>query len=332
MTTTWSLIFLATLFVTAVFPANCGETDPKMKWADDTRAGKPFAKDPSVIRFGGRYLMYFSLPPASNKKIPPGWAIGIAESKDLVSWKRVGELMPEQTCDAKGLCAPGARILDGKVHLFYQTYGNGQKDAICHAVSEDGLKFTRNASNPVFHPSGDWTCGRAIDAEVIEFGDKLLLYCATRDPAFKIQMIAVAAADRKSDFGRDAWKQLHDGPVLKPELPWETKCIEAPTLLKRGETLFMFYAGGYNNEPQQIGCAASKDGVHFTRLFQEPLLANGKPGTWNSSESGHPGVFVDDDGQTYLFYQGNNDKGKTWFLSRVKIGWKDEKPYVMPED
>jgi beta-1,2-mannobiose phosphorylase / 1,2-beta-oligomannan phosphorylase len=328
----WILIFFATLLITVRCAATGGEAEPKMKWADDTRMGRPFAKDPSVIRFGGRYLMYFSLPPASDKKLPPGWAIGIAESKDLANWKRIGELLPEQECDAKGLCAPGARVLDGRVHLFYQTYGNGPKDAICHAVSDDGVHFTRDATNPIFRPTGDWTCGRAIDAEIIEHGDKLLLYCATRDPAFKVQMVAAAAADRKSDFGRASWKQLHDGPVLKPELPWEKKCIEAPTLLKRGDTLFMFYAGGYNNEPQQVGCAASADGVHFTRLFEEPLLPNGKPGSWNGSESGHPGVFVDDDGQTYLFYQGNNDKGKTWFLSRVKIGWKDEKPNVMPEE
>ncbi|MBQ5790837.1 MAG: hypothetical protein IIW01_11150, partial [Thermoguttaceae bacterium] len=35
----------------------------------------------------------------------------------------------------------------------------------------------------------------------------------------------------------------------------------------------------------------------------------------------HPGVFVDDDGQTWLFFQGNASKGKDWYLSRVKIDW-----------
>jgi hypothetical protein len=30
----------------------------------NTRLGRPFSKDPSVIKFGGRYLMYFSLLPA----------------------------------------------------------------------------------------------------------------------------------------------------------------------------------------------------------------------------------------------------------------------------
>jgi len=319
------------MIVSVVVMAGENPVTPEMYWADSTRTGVPYAKDPSVVKFGGRYLMYFSLPPAKDKNVPEGWAVGIAESTNLVDWKRIGELLPEQECDKKGLAAPAARIFDGKVHLFYQTYGNGPKDAICHAVSEDGLKFSRDASNPVFHPTGDWTAGRAIDAEVVEFRGRVLMFCATRDPGMKIQMIAVAEADRKSDFGRDAWRQIYDGPILKPELPWETKCIEAPSAVVRDGALYLFYAGGYNNEPQQIGCASSDDGINWKRLFNEPLLSNGKPGEWNSSESGHPGVFVDDNGQTYLFYQGNNDKGKTWYLSRIKIGWKDGKPYVAGE-
>jgi hypothetical protein len=92
--------------------------------------------------------------------------------------------------------------------------------------------------------------------------------------------------------------------------------------------LYMFYAGGYNNEPQQIGCAVSEDGVSWKRLFRDPFLPNGKNGDWNASESGHPYAFTDDDGTTYLFYQGNNDHGKSWFLSKVRIGWEDGRPFV----
>ena len=327
-------VTFASLFTTlssATAPATDALRTPKMYFGDATRTGRSFAKDPSVIKLRGRYLMYYSAAPSTNKTVPKGWAIGIAESRDLVNWQKAGELLPQQECDKNGLCAAGARVIAGKVHLFYQTYGNGPRDAICHAVSDDGLRFTRDASNPVFHPSGDWTSGRAIDAEVFPVGDMLFLYFATRDPAMKVQMIGVAGADLKSDFSRSAWKQLSNGPILKPELPWERNCIEAPTVCRRGDAFFMFYAGAYNNEPQQIGCATSQDGLHWTRLFQEPLLANGKPGEWNSSESGHPSIFADNDGQTYLFYQGNNDKGRTWFLSRVRIDWKDGKPSVAPE-
>jgi hypothetical protein len=227
------------------------------------------------------------------------------------------------------LCAPCAKAIDGEVHLFYQTYGNGAKDAICHAVSQDGIHFVKDPTNPIFHPIGDWNAGRAIDAEFVEFQSRRLLYAATRDPAMKIQMVIGAEADPQKGFGRGAWRMLAGAPLLKPELPWEQDCIEAPSIVVRRDTLFMFYAGAYNNAPQQIGCARSKDGIHWDRTSPQPLLPNGKPGEWNSSESGHPGAFVDDDGQTYLFFQGNNDGGQTWLLSFVKIGWKDDIPIVL---
>jgi hypothetical protein len=43
----------------------------------------------------------------------------------------------------------------------------------------------------------------------------------------------------------------------------------------------------------------------------------------------YDGVFVGDDGHTCLFFQGNNDHGRTWFLSRVKIAWDGDKPHVI---
>ena len=83
----------------------------------------------------------------------------------------------------------------------------------------------------------------------------------------------------------------------------------------------MFYAGGYNNEPQQIGVATSLDGLTWERLSDQPVLPNGRAGSWNTSESGHPGVFVDGP-RTWLFFQGNNDRGHTWFLSRLPVEWR----------
>lgn len=304
-----------------------------MMFGDTTRLGRPFSKDPCVIKWQGRYLMYYSVCPYDPKLKPEGaaegWGIGIAESTDLINWKRVGEIVGEQECERNGIVNGRVIELDGTLHLFYNTYGNGKNDAICHATSKDGLSWARDKSNPILRASGDWNCGRAIDLDVLEHDGKLLMYFATRDPSMKVQMIVVAGADRRSDFNRAAWTQLLDAPVMKPELPWEKKCIEAPSLIKRGKNIYMFYGGGYNNDPQQIGCAISKDGIHFDRMFvDKPLLANGKPGGWNSSESGHPGVFVDDDGQTYMFFQANNDMGRTWFISWVRIGWDGDRPFV----
>lgn len=314
---------------------------PRMYFADSV-SGAPFSKDPAVVKFKGKYWLYYSVPPYKGKPMA-GWSIGVATSHNLVDWTKAGELRNTGKAEAKGFTAPGAIVLRGTVHLFYQTYGNEKRDAICHAWSEDGLHFTRNPTNPVFRPTGDWTVGRAIDADVIRHGDRLLMYWATRDPKMEIQMLGVAAAPLDSDFARDKWTQLNaNGPIVAPRVPtdldgagldlaWEKRCIEAAAMGRHDGRLYMFYAGGYNNDPQQIGVAVSDDGVRFKRLSDQPFLSNGMPGSWNSSESGHPYLFQDEDGQDYLFYQGNNTNGKTWYLSVVPIDWRHGRPIQAPE-
>ena len=307
----WMILFLGLGFFNSELVWSSEPVRPQMMFSDSSRLGRPCAKDPAVVKFDGKYWMYFSLPPHADRSKGTGWQAGVAVSDDLIEWKKAGEIIGEPGGpEAKGLAAPEAIVLDGKVHLFYQTYGNGPKDAICHAVSEDGIHFKRNPTNPIFRPTGDWTVGRAIDAEVFPFEGKLLLYVATRDPAMKIQMLGVAAADLGSDYGRDAWTQLVDAPILKPELPWEQECIEAATLCEHDGLLYMFYAGAYNNKPQQIGVAASRDGVKWTRMSDQPLLPRGAPDEWNHSESGHPGVFVDDDGRGLLVLPGQQRPGE----------------------
>ena len=84
-------IFLSIfLFVASALFAN----EPRMMFGDTSRKGVPFSKDPHVVSFGGRYLMYFSIPPHKDKPAG-GWNIGIAESKDLINWQKVGEINPE---------------------------------------------------------------------------------------------------------------------------------------------------------------------------------------------------------------------------------------------
>lgn len=319
------VLFIACVTIVSTLFSTANAQTNFMHYADES-SGRPFSKDPSVIRFSGRYLMYFSLPgPLGTSN---GWTVGIAESRDLVHWNKVGQVRPVDECEKRGLAAPAAWVHEGKVHLFYQTYGNGSNDAICHAWSTNGLDFVRNVENPIFAPKGDWTVGRAIDAEVTPIGDRLFLYFATRDPLMKTQMLGVASAPLNSNYGRKHWTQLVNGPILRPELPWERDCIEAPSVISREGKLWMFYAGSYNNAPQQIGVAVSTNGIDWKRVSDQPILPNGRPGSWNSSESGHPGIFEDADDSVYLFFQGNNDMGKTWYLSKVAIVWKNGQPFV----
>ena len=324
----FSIVYaIAIFFVFQSCTDSQSKNKEQMMFGDTSRTGVPFSKDPHVVNFDGRYLMYYSIPPQKGVE-DSGWNIGIAESSDLTSWEKVGEITPAPGADyeKKGLCAPGALVRDGKVHLFYQTYGNRENDAICHAVSSDGINFERNKTNPIFKPTGEWNCGRAIDAEVCEFNDQYFLYFATRDPSYKIQIMGVAIAPKETNFNREDWQQACDAPILAPELPWEGECVEAASVTIQDGKMFMFYAGAYNNWPQQVGVAVSEDGITWNKLSDEPFLANGEPGEWNESESGHPHIFTDLDGRTYLFFQGNNDKGKSWYISNKEVFWNNGTP------
>lgn len=276
-----------------------------------------FAKDPAVIRLGTQYFLYYTVCYGEDGKGKIG--VGIAVSEDMENWRDVGELPLDRPYEQNGIGAPAAIVLDARVHLFYQTYGNGAQDAICHAISTDGIHFEKDATNPIYRPTADWCCGRAIDADVCVFRGKLFLYYATRDHAMKIQKIGGACAPLTSDFGRDAWTALAHQSLLTPELVWEGACIEAPATVVENNRLYLFYGGSYNCTPQQIGCAVSDDGVFFRRVFDQPFIPCGQPGEWNSSESGHPYAFRDEDGRVYLFWQGSADNGKTWFLTREEI-------------
>ena len=54
------------------------KTVNQMRYTDSSR-GKNMAKDPAVVRFRGKYLMYYSIPPQPGFHV--GWGIGIAASE-----------------------------------------------------------------------------------------------------------------------------------------------------------------------------------------------------------------------------------------------------------
>ncbi len=314
-----------------------------MKFGDTAQRGTPHSKDPTVIRHNGRYLMYYSVRNCDKAHLRAGddpirlksWWGAVAESTNMVDWTRIDDIRIDGVKFVSAAVAPCVKKIDGKIHLFHQAdrpgedkgkrwYCTSKKALIWHATSEDGIHFTCDGAEPAFAPSNKWSIRRAIDAEVYRAGDRLMLMYASRDRSGNVQALGMAWAKYGGGYGGGNWTELTvDAPFFKPELPWEMHCIEAPTVVEHGGIWYMFYAGAYNHERQQIGAAWSADGVKFTRYRDEPVFPHGEKGSWNEWESGHPGLFVDDDGQCYLFFQGKATRQGDYSLSCAKVKFVD---------
>jgi hypothetical protein len=298
----------------------------RMFFTDHSR-GFDCAEDPEVVRFGGRYFMYYVLAPGDGVKRQP-WNIGIAVSTDFERFEKVAELGANDLGQQNGVAVGSVLVHRGKIHMFYFSYGTGAHDSVCLATSDDGLWFTPHPANPIFRATGEWNCGRAVSPHVVRVGDRWRMYACTRDPEMTRQSMVLAEAPVASDLGPGAWQQLGSGEMFGPELPWEHESTESPSLIEHDGHWYMFYGGGYWTRPQQIGCAMSVDGVRWMRLDPEPLLpyhsgANGTP-----LERASPSVFRDDDGSVHLFVQESADRGRNWRVVRFPVRWEGGRPVI----
>jgi predicted GH43/DUF377 family glycosyl hydrolase len=71
-------------------------------------------------------------------------------------------------------------------------------------------------------------------------------------------------------------------PVLKPELPWEKVAVMCPHVNWDDEegVFKMWYSGGEQYEPNAIGYAISRDGLHWEKYAGNPVFAADPAREW----------------------------------------------------
>ncbi len=279
-------------------------------------------RDPAVVKFKGEYFLYYTT--MKDKE----YLIGIAKSKDLINWYKIGELEATEEFEGKGICAPFASIdKDENIFLLYQTNYFSLEENIAYAFSSDGINFIKPKDiNPVLRIQSGWSLPRAIDADLLEVKGKRFLYFATRlkdNPSE--QVIGVALADDKDLFKFT----VVDRPILKGEYEWEKNFVEAPSVCYKNGSFFMFYGGGTN--PQYVGLAVSNDGLNWNKLYKDPFV---KPNRiikvnnfdWHQKDATHPFFFSDED-KAYIFFHSDYEHNVDWprpsAITWVEIVWKN---------
>jgi predicted GH43/DUF377 family glycosyl hydrolase len=104
------------------------------------------------------------------------------------------------------------------------------------------------------------------------------------------------------------WQRRSNRPVLSPEAPWEKVAVMCPHVLWNEDlrSFQMWYSAGEQYEPDAIGYAVSKDGMHWTRHAENPVFKGAPNVAWEHHKV--TACQVVRDGSSYvMFYIGFRD-------------------------
>jgi predicted GH43/DUF377 family glycosyl hydrolase len=249
--------------------------------------------NPSVVKFGGRYLNLYSGYDGKT------WHTGLAESVDGLKWTgRRRILSPDPaTWEGNYIAANGTAIeANGELLYWYQA---GDPPRIGLARSRDGVKWTKHAEPVVpLGPRGSWDERAAADPYVIRKGNVFYLFYLGQDRARR-QRLGVA----RSEDGV-VWEKLRANPVL--ELgglgAFDEYGLGEPAVWEFGGRYWMLYTGRDKAEYRRLGLAWSRDGVKWER-WPGPAMSGDQP--WNEKVICDPSVELTPHGVLVWFGGGN---------------------------
>jgi predicted GH43/DUF377 family glycosyl hydrolase len=206
---------------------------------------------PVVIRHGGLYRMWYT-----GQAKGRSW-IGHATSRDGRSWRRASPkpvLSAEEPWEKVAVMCPHV-LYDDKKKVYRMWYSGGEQyepNAIGYATSSDGLKWVKQAKNPVFRRTAKnaWEKDRVTGCQVIQHaGWHVMFYIGFRD-----QHHAAIGLARSKD-GVSGWQRHRANPIIRPGKDrWDHDAVYKPYALFDGRRWMLWY-NGRRKDVEQIGVA-----------------------------------------------------------------------------
>ncbi len=265
-----------------------------------------WAKDPSIIKVGDTYFMYYTSanPWAHEGNGGKGDSrIDYATSPDGLTWTYQGVSIPKGKpgeWDEERPQAPAKPILkDGVYYMYYAGKCDKKPVAIGYATSTDLRHWTKNPSNPVL------SIGKCNDPFIWFENATYYLFHTT---------------------GGDAIRYVTSTNLVD----WSTKPVETGAIgegsvvLKDGSTYTLFGCIGFSNNGEYYKTYTTKD---LSEKFSDQGKISVNTPPFAAGALCHGDIITV--GHEYWFYfQGTNDNGK-----RFQIGLaKQPIPAVVPKE
>ena len=235
--------------------------------------------NPSVVRFHGEYLNFYSEYDGRT------WHTALARSADGVKWEKRGRVLSPGGWEGTEMAANGSAMAVGDEILYW--YEAGDPFRIALARSKDGVSWTKLGA-PVLEqgPLGSFDEVAVADPDVIQTGGEFYMYYLGQDRARR-QRLGVARS-------RDGitWTKLRANPILELGVAgaFDESGLGEPAVWSSGGSYWMLFTGRDRGERRRIGFAKSNDGVHWSRDLTFNPIAGDQP--WNHEVMCDPTVEV----------------------------------------
>jgi beta-xylosidase len=293
---------------------------------------RPIA-DPFVLEHDGTYYLYGTAPSATEFET--------ASSTDLVTWEPLSSALRALPGWSFGNAWAPEVVPIGDSWVMYYTAGtqsirrpdNGATQCITVAVSDSPAgPFVDDSQEPLVCQA---ELGGSIDATFFRDtdGTPYLIWkndgnCCRIRTHFYLQEL--------SDDGQELLGEPVELEGLVNEKRWEDAVIEAPTLIERDGTYYMFYSGGfYASAGYAVGYATSDALLGpYTDAPQNPILETKAP----AAGPGHQAIIEDTDGDLWMAYHAwdakaiGEDVGGARKLWLDELTWDGETPVVHGPD
>ena len=148
--------------------------------------------------------------------------------------------------------------------------------SIAYTESTDGVHWTGPRVVLEVNQHIEWEKDCVNRVQVLKVGDKWYMWYTGQNRTTK----KCGAIGLATSHDGEHWERLGSKPVFGPEAAWEKNSLICPHVLFEHGKFRMWYSGGEMYEPDAVGYAESKDGIHWQREAANPVLR--PAGGWES--------------------------------------------------
>jgi uncharacterized repeat protein (TIGR01451 family) len=237
---------------------------------------------PRVLQDGSQYRMWYDGAGNSN------WAMGLAVSTNGITWTKSASnpvLKPGAIGQWDDFYRGQSTILkDGAVYKMWfsggPTSGPWQTG---YSTSTNGVDWNLLSGNPVLKVGAldSWEEQEADGPAVIKDGGVYKMWYHGCDLNYTKCSIGYAT----SPDGK-VWTKYAGNPVITGTVEAYDAILVFPTVVKNGNTYYMWYTGNDSNfNYSGVYLATSEDGIHWTKDNRSPVLKTGWDGGLISGQS-----------------------------------------------